>query len=88
MNKLVLSGDLVGFSVGSGGIISTTGLSEPLPEAHERVSHLRVSKTDDIMASDFSRSMFRIISDNQVRRTVYDEKDIVTYGARIIILYL
>lgn len=71
MNKLVLSGDLVGFSVGNGGIISTAGLSEPLPEDHERVSHLRVSKTHDIMASDFGRSMFRIMSDNQVLLQMY-----------------
>ena len=65
-NKLVLSGDVVGFSIRNAGMLSASSIEEPPPEDHERVSQLRVSNTSDVMANDFTRCMFKIVSDNQV----------------------
>ena len=62
-DKVLLSGDIVGFNVDSIGYLSTPSDLEPIPEREEAVTHLRVSSAPNILTVDSSRCMFRIDSD-------------------------
>lgn len=62
-DKVLLSGDIVGFNVDSLGYLATPSDLEPIPEKEETVSHLRVASASSILAVDSTRCMFRIDSD-------------------------
>lgn len=66
--KVLLSGDTVGFNVDSMGFLATPSDLEPIPEREETVTHLRVAAAPNILVVDANRCMFRIESDvGQVR---------------------
>ena len=66
MKKLIFSEDLVGLVISGQGMIVTPASAEPVPEDHERVSHLRISRSSNVLTNDFHRSFFKVISENQV----------------------
>ncbi len=67
---MIFSGDFVGLAIAGRGMIVTPPTTEPVPEDHERISHLRVSKNTNILENDFHRIFFKVVSENQVHFSI------------------
>lgn len=79
--SIIRSKDLVQFWVDAEGWMGTASHEEPIPESSERISHLRLLKSNNDNFGDFLRCTFRIEAE-------YSQKNEITFGATIKLVHV